>query len=787
MDLLKVIEDSFSIYAGMTIQDRAIVDARDGLKPSQRQCMYAQYIDKITYKKPFKKSSKSVAAALDHFYVHGDSSCYALLTRLAKNFTMRYPYEDFDGSYGTITSGNSEAASRYTEMRLGELGCKLFENIEKDCINLWYDNYDNTEQFPSVVPSLGYYGICNGAMGIATGLSTSIPQYNIKEVNEAMIKLLWNPDIDFEEIYCAPDFCTGATILNADQIKESHKNGFGKAAIIRSTITYNEKENCLYVTEIPYGVYTGTICGQIKEKIESGELIGIKNLLDLSTKNANIKIVLEKNTNVKQIVQKLYKLTSLQNSYTINLVMLDKGRFPKTFTWKEALNAHLDHEKEVYTKIHQYELKKIAARLNVIDGILIAIANIDEVVSLIRSSKDKKEAKSKLIARFNFNNEQAEAILKITLSKLANLEIQSFEKEKNNLLIEKEHHLNILNNQTELYKEIESGLREIANKYSDERRTKLINLDYKGEEENAEPIEKKELLIYFTNLGNVYTYESSTLMRTKRGGKGSKVKMSANEVVTKVIRDDNFGSLLVFSNLGKMYSLNTDELPLNSKINLSQLFEFSPNEKPTAMITLKKDDCSYLVFVTKNGMIKKTKIEEYKLRRGKSLKAINLKDNDEVLTVIPMNTENLGLLSSSGNFIRINTSEINPIGRATAGIKGIKLNDNETVIDAKPIKDTDKFLITVTSCGLTKKTSLDEFNLSGRATRGKRISDTKDGDTTVKFLTIGSDCDIIYIEKKRSIKISSSELRTLSRSAIGVKAITLAENERIVDLAIEED
>lgn len=716
-----------------------------------------------------------------------DSSCYALLTRLAKNFTMRYPYEDFDGSYGTITSGNSEAASRYTEMRLGELGCKLFENIEKDCINLWYDNYDNTEQFPSVVPSLGYYGICNGAMGIATGLSTSIPQYNIKEVNEAMIKLLWNPDIDFEEIYCAPDFCTGATILNADQVKESHKNGFGKAAIIRSTITYNEKENCLYVTEIPYGVYTGTICGQIKEKIESGELIGIKNLLDLSTKNANIKIVLEKNTNVKQVVQKLYKLTSLQNSYTINLVMLDKGRFPKTFTWKEALNAHLDHEKEVYTKIHQYELKKIAARLNVIDGILIAIANIDEVVFLIRSSKDKKEAKSKLIARFNFNNEQAEAILKITLSKLANLEIQSFEKEKNNLLAEKEHHLNVLNNQTELYKEIESGLREIANKYSDERRTKLINLDYKGEEENAEPIEKKELLIYFTNLGNVYTYESSTLMRTKRGGKGSKVKMSANEVVTKVIRDDNFGSLLVFSNLGKMYSLNTDELPLNSKINLSQLFEFGPNEKPTAMITLKKDDYSYLVFITKNGMIKKTKIEEYKLRRGKSLKAINLKDNDEVLTVVPMNTENLGLLSSSGNFIRIDTSEINSIGRATAGIKGIKLNDNETVIDAKPIKDTDKFLITVSSCGFTKKTSLDEFTLSGRATKGKRISDTKDGDTIVKFLTIGSDCDIIYIEKKRSIKISSSELRTLSRSAIGVKAITLAENERIVDLAIGED
>lgn len=787
MDLLNAVNDSFSIYAGMTIQDRAIVDARDGLKPAARQCMYAQYLDKITYKKPFKKSNKSVAAALDHFYVHGDTSCYALLTRLAKNFAMRYPLEDFDGSYGTISSGDSEAASRYTEMRLGELGCQLFENIEKNCIDLWYDNYDNTEKFPSVTPTLGFYGICNGAMGIATGLATSIPQYNLKELNQALIKLLWNPDIDFEEIYCPPDFCTGATILNADEVKESHKQGFGKAVIIRSTVTYDDQENCLYVTEIPYGVYAGTICNQIKEKINSGELIGIQNVLDLSTKKANIKIILEKGINVTRIIKQLYKLTSLQSSYTINLVMLDKGRYPRTFTWKEALNAHLEHEKIVYIHIHNFELKKIEARINIINGILIALADIDEVVQIIRNSENKNDSKQKLIQRFGFNETQIDAILKITLAKLSHLEIQSFKDEKNKLLEEKKYHENILNNSDELYKEIETGLKKIANKYGDERRTRVINLDYKGNEEDAEPVEKKELLIYYTNLGNIHTVESSTLVKTRRGGKGSKIKLGDNEVVTKVIRDDNFGALLVFSNFGKMYHLNVDDLPINAKINIAQLFEFERGEKPTTMTTIKrKDEIKHFVFITKQGMIKKTEATEYNQKRGKSLKAINLKDDDEVVDVLFMNEGKVGILTFSGNFVIIDTSEIRAIGRVAAGVKGIKLSEKDYVIDAHIIPDDHTYLITLSDKGLTKKTSLEEFPLCSRGIKGKKISDVRDGDRIVKFLTIKNDCDIIIVTKKKNIKISSAELRLLSRSATGVKSINIADNDSAIDLKQEQ-
>lgn len=786
MDLLNMVEESFSIYAGMTIQDRAIVDARDALKPSQRQCMYAQYIDKITYKKPFKKSNKSVAAALDHFYIHGDSSCYALLTRLAKNFAMRYPLEDFDGSYGTISSGTSEAASRYTEMRLGELGCQLFENIDKECISVWYDNYDNTEQFPSVVPTLGYYNICNGAMGIATGLSTSIPQYNLKEVNEALIKLLWNPDIDFEEIYCAPDFCTGATILNANEVKESHRNGCGKAAIIRSTITYDNSENCLYVTEIPYGTYAGTICEQIKDKINSGELIGINNILDLSTKKANIKIILEKNTNPKRIVQQLYKLTSLQDSYTINLVMLDMGRTPKVFTWKEALNAHLDHEKKTYTAIHNYELKIIANRLNIIEGILIALANIDEVVQLIRNSTDKKQAKINLMNRFNFNETQADAILKITLSKLAHLEIQSFEDEKEELLKDKAYHENILNNKEELYKEIEAGLRTIIKKFGDSRRTKIINLDYKGEENNAEPIEKKELLIYYTNLDNIYTAESTTLMRTRRGGKGSKIKLANNEIITKVINNDNFSSLLVFSNKGKMYRISIDDLPINAKVNINQLFEFEKGEHPTTLTSIERNNsCKYFVFITKQGLIKKTEASEYELKRGKSIKAINLKDNDEVLNVLFLNDEKVGILTFNGNFVIINTDEITAIGRAAAGVRGIKLNEGDYVIDAKICCAGARQLITLSEQGLIKKTSIEEFPICTRGTKGKKISEIKAGDRIIKYLTIDTDCGIIINTERKVIKISSADLRLLSRTAVGVKSITLDSNDKATDINIE--
>ena len=531
LDMLTVVEDSFATYAGMTIQDRAIIDARDGLKPSHRQCMYSMLIRKYTYKKPFVKSQECVGGAMADFYVHGDAACYDLMARLARPYNMRYPLMGFKGQYGHIDKGKPSAA-RYTDMRLGELGCQLYEGIDENCIDIWFDNYSGTKQFPSVVPSLGFYNIVNGTSGIATSLGSSIPQFNLKEVNEAMIKLLWNPNIDFDEIYCAPDFCTAGTILNASAVKEILRYGGGQAVKnmklngkklgsscrMRATATYDSNENAIFFTEVPYGVYTHTIVEQIVKGINEGTIIGIAKdgIKDLSKNTANLKIILEKGTNVNSMIKTLYKVTDLDSCYSINMIMLDNGTYPKLFSWKEALQAHINHEIEMRTKIHQFYLKKIDNRIHIIDGLLIAIANIDEVVDLIRNSDDKDEAKNKLIQRFNFTEIQVDAILKMTLSKLIHLEIGSFKDEKEKLLLEKEEHENILNSKELLYKEIENGLRAIANKYGDERRTKLTDFNFTSEAEDAEPIEKKELLIHYTNLGNIYTVEYSTLVSTRR-------------------------------------------------------------------------------------------------------------------------------------------------------------------------------------------------------------------------------------------------------------------------------
>lgn len=779
INLLDIVNESFSVYAGMTIEDRAIVDARDCLKPAARQCMYAQYLEKITYKKPFKKSHKSVAAAMDHFYVHGDSACYDLLVRMAQPFSMRYLLEDFDGQCGGITDGKPSAA-RYTEMRLGELGCMLFDGIEKHCINEWFDNYDNTEQFPAVVPSLGFYNICNGTIGIATGLASSIPQYNVREVNEAMIKLLWDRDIDFDEIYCAPDFCTGGTILNATQVKELIKNGCGGSIKMRATAEYDEKERCIYFTEIPYGVHVCKIMEQIKKYVEDGSIVGINKILDLSKKEAKIKIELEKGANAHRLIKKLFKLTSLQDNFTINMVMLEDGRFPKIYGWREALLAHIDHEIKCTRQIYQFNYDKIMARVNIIDGLLIAIADIDNVIAIIKSAVDKGDAANKLVERYKFNEAQVEAILKMPLSRLINMEITSLKDEKEKILAEAAEIQNILNNDKLIRKEIEKRMREVMEKLGDKRRTQLTDMKFDGDAEDAEPIEEKQLIITYTNLGNLYTQESTTLLRARRGTRGTKIKLGNNETVDQVITDNNLTSLLLFTNKGKMYQIPTWDLPLG-KINVQNLFEFESDEVPTALTTMSKNDKSYVIFITKNGLIKKTETKFYLTGRAKGTKAIKLKDDDEVVSVFCAKEENVGILTNNGNFVRIDTSEITPIGKLASGVVAIKLSAGDYVVDAKKIGAADKYLITLSKNCLIKKASMQEFPVCNRATKGKRISEAKENDSIVKFLTLGEDCDIIITTEKKNIKISTVELRQLSRAALGVVAIG-AENEVARDL-----
>ena len=361
-NLKTTINESFIQYSGAVLQSRALVDVRDGLKPSARQIFYSMLTRKLTHDKPYKKTANAVGMAMADFYIHGDSSCEGIIMRAGQDFAMRYPLVEVKGNVGSPIESGNWAASRYTESRLSSISNLLFTDIDKDTIIEWRNSYDNTKQYPAVLPSKGFYNLCNGTQGIGVGLASSIPQFNLKELNNALINLIQNPDCDFDDIYCAPDFATGAILLNADEVKESLRVGNGPACKLRSVVEFDTGERCLVVKEIPYSVYTNTICKQLEEIIENEENPGIERFNDLTGATPLIKIYLTKKANPDKVLKYLYKNTSLQYYFSINMTMLDNGRFPKVFSWKEALQAHIDHEKIVYRKGFEYDLNKINHR-----------------------------------------------------------------------------------------------------------------------------------------------------------------------------------------------------------------------------------------------------------------------------------------------------------------------------------------------------------------------------------------------------------------------------------------
>ena len=429
-EMQDIIRESMVQYAGAVLQSRALVDVRDCLKPSARQIFYCLYTDKFLPNKPFKKTLKAIGSAA-RMYIHGDSSCEGVIMRAGQPFAMRYPLIEVEGNEGNLMQSGNYAAPRYTASRLSEMSVAMFKDIDKETINDWRDNYDDTEQYPSVLPSKGFYNIVNGTMGIGIGAASSIPQFNLKEVNKALETLLLNPNCSFDDIYCAPDFATGAILLNENEIKDSLKNGTGKACKLRSVVEFDQKERCFIITEIPYSVYTNTICGELEE-ILSDELNnpGIDRFNDLTGEKPLIKIYLTKKAVPNRVLKYLYKNTSLQYHYGINMTMLDEGRFPKVFGWREALQAYIDHEKVVYRRGFEYDLRKIEERIHIIDGLLICLASIDEVIQTIKESNSTADARTNLISKYLLDESQAKAVLAMRLSSLAKLEVKKLENEK---------------------------------------------------------------------------------------------------------------------------------------------------------------------------------------------------------------------------------------------------------------------------------------------------------------------------------------------------------------------
>lgn len=787
-EIKEAVPEAYLPFSAYVIQTRALPDARDFLKSGGRYILWSQYFNKNTYDKNRKKGADIVGGVM-HWNPHGDSGIWGNIVRFAKPFSMRYPLEDPKGNVGTMTAGDDYAAPRYLELRSSELAAEFTKLIKKDTIDKWNINFTGEDKYPSVFPTL-FPNFVNGNTGIGVGCVSSIPSFNLREAINSLKILVKNPDADYDEIYIAPDFPTGATIINANEVKESLKTGRGKAVKLRAVLEYDEKENAIEVKEIPYQVFTNRIMGEIELAIEENRLSGIKSYYDGTDRSCGkygtkIVIYLNKGVNVQRICRQLYKETSLQSSFTICQLMLENGEKPKEYGLKEIMLSYLNHAMSCLKKSYIYDYKKLQKAILINEGYLVAIANIDDFVAYIKNASNEKEVIDIFKEKYGLSEEQSKAIIELKLRRLMKLESLKINKDLEKQRVELKVLDNLINNKEVFEESFIKELDRIENKWGDNRRTKLLNLDFTSEEEDAEPIEEKELLIYYTNHNNIYTQESTTLMSTRRGRKGSKVKLGKNEVIVQTINDNNLSELLAFTNTGKMYSTYTSELPINAKINCSQLFELEDGEYITALTTMeRKEKAKYLIFVTKNGIIKKTKTSEYQKKRGKSLKAINLKDDDEVLNVYPIDNEKIGFLTSDGNCIIIETENISPIGRAAAGVKGIKLNDGAQVIDSQVVENQDKFLIAVSKKGYIKKMNLSDIGVATRGTKGKKIQKLDDDDMTVKMLTINTDCDIIINTKGRVIKINSSEISLLSRDAAGTKSMNLEENEQIQDMLI---
>ena len=776
----EIIKESFVQYSGAVLQSRALVDVRDCLKPSARQIFYCLYTDKFVHSKPFKKTLKGIGSAM-RMYIHGDSSCEGVIMRAGQPFAMRYPLVEVEGSYGNLMESGNWAAPRYTASRLSDISNYLFEDIAKDTISEWRDNYDDTEQYPAVLPSKGFYNIVNGTMGIGIGMSSSIPQFNLRELNEALIKLLWNPDCSFEDIYCAPDFATGGILLNEEEVKESLKNGNGKSCKLRSVISYDNKERCLIVTEIPYSVYTNTICGELEKILESEENPGIDRFNDLTGSTPLIKIYLSRRANPDKVLKYLYKNTSLQYYYGINMTMLENGRYPKVFTWKEALQSYLNHEISVYRQGFIFDLNKIKNRIHIIEGLLKAISILDEVIALIKGAADTRSASLGLQKIFGFSEEQAKAILDIKLARLAKLEINKLEKEKSDLEKERDRIENILYNEELLKKEIEKGLQETAKKFGDGRRTKILNI----ENQEDEPTEIRSLLINLTNQNNIFVSETSSLYSQRRGGVGNKFKLNDGEYVISTLSAESSDTILFFSQVGNFYHYQAGAIPLEEKIPVETLFMIKSFEYIRAITSFNpKNSKRNIIFFTRNGMMKKSLLSEYNIKRAGGMRAIDLAQNDELCSIIFTDEEKVGILTEKGQFLICETKDVRPVGRITKGVKGIKLNEGDFVISAKVITNTAKQIVSITKKGYIKRTPLSEFNVTGRYTKGGKLQKFKDeSDWLVDFLPVEDEKEVIIVSTGASIKVKLTDIALLGKNAQGSQSIKMREKDCVVGLS----
>ena len=760
IDICKELHQNFIDFAYEANSQRAFPDARDGLKPGQRACLWEMFTKGYLSNKPHVKSAKISGGVIASWWPHGDTAIYETFARMSQNWINNIPEVDWHGANGNIVIGNAPASSRYTEAKLAKATEEgMFCGIKKNNVPMIL-NFSEDEEWPEVLPAIMPRLLINGSQGIGVTIANVWLPMNLIEISNSIKDYIKTGVINNNSVY--PDFPSGGIIINKDDLHLINETGKGKVILRAKT---EIKNNSIFITELPYQVFVEPLLDEIKKLVSDGELEEIKEIYNKTDKK-KLLIEIECKSNPEGVLKKLFNSTNLQKNYNANQFAL-VGKTPSLLNLKRYYDIYISHNTECISKEYIYDLKKAEARNEIVNGLLKALEDIDNIIKLIKASKSVIDAKENLINKYKFSEAQAKAIVDMKLGKIANLEKIELENEKKELEKTIENCKDILSNNDKILNILIERLESFTKKYGSKRKTELTQINISKEDKEIINVIPEDVVVMVTQSGEIKRIPKKSFRAQKRNGKGIK---SINDIILISISTNTIDNVLIFTNSGKMYKILVDNIPVGTNVSKGEsiynLINIPTEEKIIAATSMNRDiDKKYAVFITKQGLFKKTLLEEYKnIKKATGIQAIKLKDNDSIAKVFFMNEENFMIFTKDGIAIKFDTKDIKPIGRVTSGVKAIKLNDNDYVISGFPITNEKANIAIIGINGYGKKCSLEDFNCQGKGGKGVKTNFTIAGAELVE-----ENNEILLIGSPNSICISEKELPLQGRSNLGVK------------------
>lgn len=789
------VKKAYIDYSMSVIVSRALPDVRDGMKPVHRRILYSMAEKGLRYSGPTRKCAKIVGDVLGSYHPHGDASVYDALVRLGQDFSQRYPVIYPQGNFGTI-AGDPPAAYRYTEAKMEKIAEAMVEDIKKDTVD-FIPNFDDSTFEPTVLPAKFPFLLANGSSGIAVGMATNMAPHNLNEIASAISAYIDNTDISIDELIKhikGPDFPTGGIIYGIKGIKRAYKTGRGKVTIrsrFNIEVDKRGKESIIF-TEVPYQINTTKLVTKIGNLARNKDIDGIANVNDESSDRTGLRIVVElkKGAITKIVLNQLFAKTQLQATFGIINIALNNGK-PETLNLKQLVQYFVEHRFEVITRRTKFDLNKAEEKAHILRGLIIALNNIDEVIQIIKNSKDIPEAKSTLIKRFTLSEAQSQAIVDMKLGRLTSLEINKIQEELKELEHLIEYYKDLLNNPGKIYKLIKTETNELVEKFGDERRTDIIP-DEIEELDIEDLIQKEEMVILISNLGFIKRIPSSAYKSQNRGGKGSlTAKLADEDFIDQVFTAVTHDYILFITNLGKAYHLKVHEIPEATRTtkgtHIKSLLAVSTDEEITAIVSLKEFSSNiFLNMVTQKGIIKRTSLDQFSNAKIHGIRAINLKNNDKLVdAILSTGSDHLLLVTKQGKALRIDESEVRPQGRVSGGVKGINLSSNDELSGAVRVTDNQTILL-ITSNGYGKRVNFSEFNKHGRATAGQKIYSIteKTGEIADVISVLNNDEVVCITAQGKTIRINVDTVSIMGRTAQGVKILDIDKPDFVIGLDV---